>query len=196
MILDKHKKRTYDIGGGVIIEDDGHHLCANVKLSETSSRSCGVSRLRLADLPQVGAVRALESRDGRYFYLSDFAFIYRNWMSKEKFQTEEAAKKADSPGMFGPSGICIAPKGEDPYYRRTLSFTEWDVKANPEEQAYNAETDDRVKDFLSCVAKELLEDIARFNEAISPSGRTHEWLMDRIGEWVPIPEVETLALHE
>ncbi len=178
-------KRKYDIGGGVVIEDDGHYLSAQWRADDgKSSRSIGIRRPPVASLPE--QLPAQFSIGGKYFYLPGFAGIHGFWLGVKKWASKEEMQSQQQAGIMGKDGAIFELKAGETYYREVMHFSMWKVEAE-RELRWVSRDDDSTKDYLSLIQNEDREQEKRFNEVIAPSGRDLKWIVDRIGEWQPLP---------
>lgn len=175
--------RRYDIGGGVIVKDDGHSLIAEHKSDDRTTHSIGIRRPHIGPLPD--SLRVLYSLDGRYFYLPDFVGMDGFWLSVNMWPNLEEMKAQSQPGLFGKTWATFTANGTR-YHREVLHFVSWSVKAERETRVI-AKSHPDTQDFLSLAQNEDREQEKRFNEVIAPSGRTLKWIVDRIGPWQPLP---------
>lgn len=176
-------KRKYDIGGGVIITDDGYSLLAEHKSGDRTTCSIGIKRPYIGPLPD--SLKAMYSLDGRYFYLSDFVGMDGFWLGVETWADLDAMKAQMGSGLFGKGYATFTDNGKQ-YHREVLHFVSWNVKAEREHKTI-AKIDPAAQDYLALAQNDLREQEKRFNEVIAPSGRTLKWIVDRIGAWVPLP---------
>ena len=172
------QKRKYDIGGNVIIEDDGYTLTALHRISDTSSRSIGMARPRIDNGPRVYPV--IYSRDEKLFYVTAYAdpfkgfFFFFERLTRPPATNSYATFLKDTPFT---------------YYRVALHFHTYDVKESRDRYGATLEaTNDAVLDYIN-LAKPIFDEQERqFNEVIAHTGRDVRWIMSKIGAWVPFPQ--------
>ena len=185
-------KRRYDLGNGATAEDDGRHIIIKIA-NGSSTRSIGCARFPA--LPET-EVQMVESLDGRYFYVPDFALVngmHGWWLGKEKYASKEEAEAAAPTGIFGKSTAWFQPKGVEKYGRVLLRFSEWDLKNKP---AATSPITLEVEDYIVGVFSELTDQVRRFDEVLAPTGWTYEELLKSIGPWVPINEILVVKLEK
>jgi hypothetical protein len=194
-------KRTYDLGHNTMIEDDGHMLVARVK-SECGGSSSSIRRpVRPGPIKSGETFRLMFSMDRRYYYLPEFAAANGFWLGTKRHTTEEGCKAATPSGFTGPSGYRFVSNNTGKvWYRSKLEFAFWKVAHEPvEAQArFNAEGIDEISDMIidyaSLAQAEDRASEAEFNKQIHRTGWTLHTLLERIGPWVPVPEVPTIKL--
>lgn len=176
-------KRKYDIGGGVIVTDDGYSLLAEHKSADRTTCSIGIKRPHIGPLPD--ELKVQYSLDGRYFYLPDFVGMDGFWLGMKTWPNLDEMKAQMEPGLFGKAYATFSGEGEQ-YNREVLNFVSWSVKAERETKTI-AKSHPDAQDFLALAQNADREQEKRFNEVIAPSGRTLKWIVDRIGPWQPLP---------
>lgn len=172
------QKRKYDIGGNVIIEDDGRHLQAIHQRDDKSGSSIGVRRPLIGDMPP--EVRVSISENGKLFYLLDYADMHGFWLGKDTFSVRESA---DIPKGFDYIAFDHPARN---YGRIHLPFAFYSVRAKGETERWPT-TDDAVQDYLLIAKREWDRNELRFNEVIKHTGRDLKWIIEKIGPWVPFP---------
>lgn len=178
-------KRTYDIGHGIIVSDDGYTIRAAWESDDgKSSTSIGVERPKSEQLPDAFTVRYSLNR--KHYYLPAYCgFPGGIWMSVETHPTVDAIKAMNLGGLGAPGYIQITKKSGEVYYREVLDFATWSVKADPGDTVESS--DEKIKDYLSWAYARQDADEKRFDEALAWSGRTLKWIMEKIGPWVSPP---------
>jgi hypothetical protein len=182
----EHRKRKYDIGGGVTITDDGHYLVAEHRKDDKCTSSIGIKRP-----PPVGPLpdelEVQYSEGGRYFYLPAFADTHGFWLSVQAWPTRAEMESQQQAGIMGKAGaeFTRTDTGEA-YCRAVLHFAYWNVKAEKGTKKI-ARADEMAKDYLALAQGRDREQESRFNEVIAHTGRTLAWVMKQIGAWVPFP---------
>lgn len=175
--------RKYDIGHGVTITDDGYTIRADWKPDEKSSCSIGAER----PPDEVGdEVSVRYSRDRKYFYIPRYAGMHGAWMSVATYPDTASIKALNLGGLGPPSYAEIKKKDTgETHYRELLHFSIWSVKAEPADVV--EPIDEKCKDFLSLCYTRYEAEAKRFDEEIKFTGRTLDWIMEKIGAWVPAP---------
>jgi hypothetical protein len=185
------RSRKYDIGHGVTIEDNGYWLTAHHVKDDKSSSSTGIRRPHIGPLPL--ELDAVFSQDMRYFYLHDFTSPHGFWLGTKAWANEEEMKAQQPAGIMGKAFAGFTPTATGiTYYREVMHFNVWSIKDKKDDRGRSmlvkvSNTDDMVLDYLSLAQNEDREQEKRFNAVIAPSGRDLKWVIDRIGEWVPLP---------
>lgn len=171
------QKRSYDIGGNVIIKDDGFSLIANHQRDEKCSCSIGISRPYVG--PQRQEFEVAFSRDGKVFYVKDFADPFQGfWLGLERLNT--------TPDKYGYATFHRGTPEE--YHRIALHFNAYEVKDDAARRGENlSSTHDAVLDYIKLAQPIFDEQERRFNEVIAHTGRDLAWIMSKIGPWVPFP---------
>lgn len=179
----------------VTIKDDGHFIHAEWPM-KVGNGSTSIGIRRPPPKPD-DEVHAMFSQDGKYFYLPGYVRtdpLGGNWMGVDEYATEEEAKEKCQKGIFGPSYVKMTRVKEDnkTIYRELLAFAHWKVKEKQESMQLKT-TDPAVQDFLAMCMMFDREDLKRFEEAISFTGRKYAWILDKIGPPVladaPLPPV-------
>lgn len=179
-------RRKYDLGNGVTIEDDGKWLHASHKKDDKTSTHVGCYR-PLTKYPET--FKVVVSLDEKLYYLLDFTDMDGIWLSFEKYDTVEAVKGQ------GSEYVQIVPKHDKPYYRKAYSFRFYNIKNATGFRDLPFECDE-VKDYLAVHLNKEKEQAVRFNEVIAPSGRDLDWLIKKIGPWVPVESIPVIRLED
>lgn len=196
-------KRKYDIGDGWIMEDDGHVLGFSKKTGH-SSRYFGILRPVATPNPEPGdTVDILYSLDRNYFYLPE---LVRRiglgggfWMGTRKWANEAEMKANTKPGIMGHSGINFThTKTGEKWVREVLHFSFWSVKSEPQHVPHvftpGDETSEMCLDYMSRISTIAEEEKVEADSRLKETGRTIEWIMERIGPWVPPTEIPVVVL--
>lgn len=183
-------KRTYDIGHGVTIEDDGFQLIAKVQTG-IASTSIGIKRP-----PKLGATVVIQySAGGEVYYVNAVTDLTSGWLSVKTFPTMEDAQAKQTPGIWGKPCYQITHKDGRKWWRQSYPFNGWSIKSGKGEEV-EIEKSELAQDYL-CIQQGIdREQEKRFNEVIAPSGRTLGWIMNKIGEWVAPTEIPVVSLAD
>lgn len=192
------RKRIYRLDPVTLITDDGFTLAAEHRPSETYSSSIGIKRPFVGEIPNTLAM--VVSKSQKYFYLKDFTDIRGCWFGFETWDSKEAllefVKKASQGLITEPYYIEVTTR-EPPrtYYRETLPFDMFDIKALPGTQNITKDNE-AAKDALAAYAADQEKQKVRFNEVIKHTGRDLDWIMAKIGAWVPFEEDPIVELAD
>lgn len=190
-------KRKYDIGHGITIEDDGYTISAVCQPDPENKRGMmyiGVKRPRVGPPPKPGEQLEVKYSEGRkYFYLPGYADPHGFWLGTKAWPTQAECEAQQKPGLLGKTGVEFTKTSTgEKWYRERLDFAYW--KVDSEKQSDKTAVDDMVIDFMHLASTADREGEVRFNEAIAFSGRDLDWIMERIGAWVPPVEVPVVSL--
>ena len=180
-------ERTYDIGQGVTVKDNGFNLIATWK-EGAGTHSIGVKRPSgLPPVKEGDEVEIQYSVGRKYFYLPRYADPHGFWLGTKAWATREECEAQQKPGIFGKGGCEFSkPSTGEKWYRERLDFAYWKVDA--ERQIEKRSVDDMVIDYLHFAQMQDRDGEERFNEAIAFTGRNLKWIIGKIGPWVA-PEV-------
>lgn len=182
--------RRYDIGGGVMIHDNGHTLVARIDLPNGGGQSMGIKRPRIGPMPAELEVQFNEN--GKFFYLTGY-FAGEWWLGVKAWDKKDEMLAQQPKGLMGQdSAEFISKAFGKHHWRGVLSFSMWKVDSGRTEM--RPASDDMVQDYLILVQQRDQEMESRFNEVIAPSGKTLKWIMEKIGEWQPIAEIPVVVL--
>ncbi len=173
------QKRQYDIGGNVLIEDDGRYLQARHVRDDKCSESIGVRRPPLGEPP--AEYRVQVSENGQLFYLLDYSDVHGFWLGKATFSLRD---DVDVPKNV--DHVKFEHRPARLYGRVYCPFAFYSVRANGVTEHWPG-TDEAVQDYLLLDKREQDRQELRFNRLIAHTGRDLRWIMTKLGAWVPFP---------
>lgn len=194
-------KRTYNIGNGWTVEDDGHVLYfIHRDADQKWTRSFGCPRPKPRKEPEPGDTVKIKYSEGRhYFYLPEWTDHRGFWLSTRKYKDEAEMKAIEKPGIFGHQGITFTHKKTGEIWTRALlDFTYWNVQSERTEVDHVMVADEAISemllDYMSRAATVEREERVRLDELMKETGRTLDWVVEKIGPWVPIEEIPAVTL--
>ena len=192
------RKRVYRLDHITTITDDGYTLVAEHKPSESYSSSIGIQRPLTGEIPQLLTI--VLSKSGEFFYLKDYCYLsngawlgFRMWDSYDALKAHVAEQSRGQ--ITTPNCLQITKPDGSCYWREHLPFHMYDVKAAKDTQVLDKDSE-QAKDALAMYKSDMARQAARFNEVITHTGRTLDWIMSKLGAWVPFEEEPVIELTD